>query len=285
MRDRDIRGLLRERWGFSGVLISDYGAIAELIAHGVAGDLAEAAALALSAGVDIDMMGGAYAEGLPVALERGLVPESALDEAAGRVLTLKERLGLFDDPYARGGASAVELDRALAREAAARSIVLLGNDGVLPLRPDARTLQLIEEGARWLAPVSARRLWTEFELTAGEPRVAAVVALLDDWGVLLGVHPDLHLSPAARQALQRRRGPLRSEVLLAVLACGGHATRLVVEGSDRHVRVTVTVDGAVHDVGQGGPLERAGAVVDTVGGRMSGDLGSPKGLALVLPRR
>lgn len=65
----------------------------------------------------------------------------------------------------------------------------------------------------------------------------------------------------------------------------GHASRLVVEGSDRHVRVTVTVDGAVHETGDGGPLERASAVVDTMGGRMSGDLGSPKGLALVLPRR
>ena len=68
----------------------------------MAADLAEAAALALKAGVDIDMMGGAYEHGLPAALERGLVDDGRIDAAVLRVLTLKERLGLFDDPYRRG---------------------------------------------------------------------------------------------------------------------------------------------------------------------------------------
>ncbi len=67
------KDFLRGRLGFEGVLISDYSAISELIRHGVAADLAEAAALALKAGVDIDMMANAYRDGLPVALERGLV--------------------------------------------------------------------------------------------------------------------------------------------------------------------------------------------------------------------
>ena len=99
-----LQGWLRGRLGFDGVLISDYNAIAELLDHGVAGDIAEAAALALKAGVDIDMMSNAYAQGLPEALERGLVTMAEIDASVRRVLELKERLGLFDDPYRRGAA-------------------------------------------------------------------------------------------------------------------------------------------------------------------------------------
>ncbi len=72
-----LRGWLRDRLGFKGVIVSDYNAIAELIHHGIAADLAEAAALALNAGVDIDMMAEAYRRGLPIALERGLVDDGA----------------------------------------------------------------------------------------------------------------------------------------------------------------------------------------------------------------
>lgn len=94
-----LRGTLRRAWGFEGVVVSDYGAVAELIRHGVAADIAEAAALTLIAGVDIDMMGDAYRRGLPTALARGLVGPEAVDGAVTRVLRLKERLGLFDEPY------------------------------------------------------------------------------------------------------------------------------------------------------------------------------------------
>src|ERR1700719_4799604 len=99
-----LHGWLRGRWGFKGVIISDYNAIAELMHHGIAADLAEAAAHALKAGVDIDMMADAYRRGLPAALERRLVSMAENDESVRRVLTLKERLGLFDDPYRRGAA-------------------------------------------------------------------------------------------------------------------------------------------------------------------------------------
>ena len=138
-----LRGLVREGWRFDGVMVSDHGAVAELIAHGVAEDDAEAAALALRAGVDIDLMGGAYGRGLPVALERGRVTSAEIDAAVRRVLTLKARLGLFDDPYRRCDAAPAparaEAHRELARDAARRSIVLLTNrDGVLPLRDGMR---------------------------------------------------------------------------------------------------------------------------------------------------
>src|ERR1700744_2607924 len=96
-----LRDRLRGHLGFDGVLVSDYNAIRELLNHGVAADLPEAAALALNAGVDIDMMADAYRHGLPVALERGLVSMEQIDTAVRRVLRLKEQLGLFDDPYNR----------------------------------------------------------------------------------------------------------------------------------------------------------------------------------------
>ena len=114
-----LRDYLRGELGFDGVLVSDYNAIGELIKHGVAADIVEAAVLALKAGVDIDMMAGAYRNGLPVALERGLVTIDEIDVCVRRVLRLKERLGLFDDPYRRGARA--EGDRNRRRSPAPRA--------------------------------------------------------------------------------------------------------------------------------------------------------------------
>ncbi|MBB3997101.1 glycoside hydrolase family 3 N-terminal domain-containing protein [Aureimonas pseudogalii] len=137
---RLLQDWLRGTAGFEGVVVSDYHALAELIAHGVAADAVEAAALAMRAGVDIDMMSEVYREGLAPALARGLVEIEAVDAAVRRVLALKERLALFERPYgpdAAPEAEALEERRAarrLAREAAARSIVLLTNrNATLPL--------------------------------------------------------------------------------------------------------------------------------------------------------
>ncbi|KAI95598.1 glycoside hydrolase [Rhodomicrobium udaipurense JA643] len=142
-----LTGVLRERLGFDGVLISDFFAVAELIKHGVAADAAEAAALALNAGVDIDMASGTYTDGLPEALARGLVRIETIDAAVRRVLALKLALGLFDKPYARGEdaltPTTIEAHRALAREAAQKSIVLLQNNGVLPLSAQTSRLAVI----------------------------------------------------------------------------------------------------------------------------------------------
>jgi beta-glucosidase len=145
-----VTGVLRARWGFGGLVISDYGAIGELIRHGVAADLAEAAALALNAGIDMDMMAYAYEKGLPGALERGLVTVATLDAAVRRVLRFKERLGLFDDPYRRcRGGEGADADarrewRAVAREAGRRSLVLLKNEGdLLPLAGSHRRIAVI----------------------------------------------------------------------------------------------------------------------------------------------
>jgi beta-glucosidase len=140
-----LRDHLRGRYGFDGVIISDYNAIGELLRHGVAADLSEAATLALRAGVDIDMMSNAYRTGLPVALGRGAVQIEEIDEAVRRVLALKERLGLFDDPYRRGSApesvTTFGERRRLARQISARSVVMLQNvRATLPLPGTIRRL-------------------------------------------------------------------------------------------------------------------------------------------------
>jgi len=143
-----LRDWLRGHLRFDGVIVSDYNAIGGLIHHGIAADLAEAAALALNAGVDIDMMADAYRRGLPSAMERGLVSLAQIDEAVRRVLTLKERLGLFEDPYRRGAksqtAATFRQRRALARAVGGRAIVMLKNErAVLPLADSVRRLCVI----------------------------------------------------------------------------------------------------------------------------------------------
>lgn len=135
--------VLRERWGFDGVVVADYFAVSFLEdMHGVAGDQAEAAALALRAGLDLELPATACYARLGEAAERGLATDDDVDLAVGRVLALKERLGLLDGPPVAPPAGPVELhaeaDAELVRRAAVRSLVLLRNEGdLLPLGPVA----------------------------------------------------------------------------------------------------------------------------------------------------
>jgi beta-glucosidase len=143
-----LRGVLRERFGFDGVIISDFSATAELIVHGVAADLAEAAALSIKAGIDIDMVSDVYVKGLPEALDRGLITIDLIDQAVTRVLRLKARLGLLDDAFRGRGGQGSRMHRpehrALAREAARRSMVLLQNRGdLLPLKSGGGKLAVV----------------------------------------------------------------------------------------------------------------------------------------------
>lgn len=145
-----VRGVLRDRWGYDGLIVSDWNAIPELLNHAVAATPEEAGALALRGGVDMDMAGNLYSTRLKAAVEAdpGLLP--LLDQAVTAVLTAKERLGLFDDPYGRADpareaqAMLTPEHRAVAREAARRSMVLLKNDGdILPLASSARRIAVI----------------------------------------------------------------------------------------------------------------------------------------------
>lgn len=133
--------LLRDQWHFHGFVVTDYNAVTELIAHGVAKDKAEASRLALHAGADMDMMGSAYIETLHKLVEEKKVPMSEVDQAVRNVLVAKYRLGLFRDPYHRMNDERAKrvimspANLAAERETASRSIVLLKNDGgVLPLK-------------------------------------------------------------------------------------------------------------------------------------------------------
>lgn len=139
-----MRELLREEWGFDGVVISDWGAVKELIPHGVAEDEAEAAYKAIQAGVDIEMMTSCYAHHLPQLVQSGQVDEGLIDEAVLRILKLKQKLGLFENPL-RGADPDAEREiifceehRRVSRELASKSCVLLKNEMVLPLNPKER---------------------------------------------------------------------------------------------------------------------------------------------------
>ncbi|OMH33248.1 glycosyl hydrolase [Tersicoccus sp. Bi-70] len=143
-----LTGVLRERWGFDGVVVSDYWAVTFLeTMHRVAGGPAEAAALAVSAGLDVELPNtGTYAR-LAEAVEAGLLDEATIDTAVARVLRQKIDLGLLDpgfDPATVGTERDLDsaANRQLAREVAERSIVLLANDGVLPLA-DGTSVALI----------------------------------------------------------------------------------------------------------------------------------------------
>lgn len=133
-----LTGVLRDRWGFEGTVVADYFAIRFLeTMHGVAADAGEAATLALRAGIDVELPTGSdYLDPLVAAVQDGRVEEEFVDRALRRVLRQKSALGLLG-PGADEGDPAVDLDsaenRALAREIAEASIVLLSNDGVLPL--------------------------------------------------------------------------------------------------------------------------------------------------------
>jgi len=173
-----IDGTLRERWGFDGMIVSDWNAVAELINHGVADNRAEAGALALRAGVDMDMTSSVFVNDLRVAIEADPALLDDLDLAVGRILTAKERLGLFDDPmaYHQTARETSELlaqdHRALARAVSTRSMVLLKNEAdALPLG----------EGAGRVAVIGALATdaWTQLGSWRAQGRPEDVITLLD----------------------------------------------------------------------------------------------------------
>ena len=143
--------VLREAWGFEGFVVTDAGAAADLETHHYAKDRPDAGVRALNAGVDMEMSppfgGDAAFRSLPAALEAGRITAARLDEACRRVLTMKMRMGLFEQPFVDlGEVEAVLGDpahREVARRAAVRSAVLLKNDGVLPLSPETGSIAVI----------------------------------------------------------------------------------------------------------------------------------------------
>lgn len=147
-----LRDILKGEWNFDGFVVSDWNSIGELLVHGVAADKKEAAKLAITAGSDMDMEGRCYVPNLKTLVEEGSVDEKLVDDAVRRVLRLKFRLGLFDDPYkycddSREKAEILTKENLeAARVAARRSIVLLKNDNhLLPLKKDGQKIAVIGE--------------------------------------------------------------------------------------------------------------------------------------------
>jgi beta-xylosidase len=148
-----LTGILREQWGFEGCVVSDYFSVRQLADyHQLAADVEEAAALALDAGLDVELPGtDCYGAPLLAAVRLGRVDESVVDVAVARVLATKFELGLFEQPLVDPGeataASGTLAHARLAREIAAKSLVLLRNDGTLPLRPEVASVAVIGPNA------------------------------------------------------------------------------------------------------------------------------------------
>lgn len=145
-----LTDLLRDDWKFNGFIVTDYSSINELIPHGIAADLAEAAKLSANAGVDMDMQGSAFLNCLNNLVKSGDVSEKTIDEAVKRILIAKYKLGLFDDPYKYCSKEREEKEimnaeqLAFARELAAKSCVLLKNENnILPVPESVRTIAVI----------------------------------------------------------------------------------------------------------------------------------------------
>ena len=177
--------ILRKEWGFDGFVVSDWGAVAELINHSI-GDGPTVARKALEAGVDMDMEGNLYGSVIAAQVRSGKIPESVVDEAVRRILRVKFALGLFDRPYAPEGPAydATPERRAAARKIADETLVLLKNEPV--------------EGVGALLP-----------LTAKAKKVALIGPLADNQRELLGawaVTGDPKYVVTLRTALQERLG-------------------------------------------------------------------------------
>ena len=143
-----LTDILRNEWGFRGFVVSDWGSVEQLVTHGYAVDKSEAAKKGLTAGVDMEMEGGCYAENLSRLVTSGQVPIAVVDEAVRRVLRVKYQLGLFEHPLPELDQEASTIltqeNLALAREAGRKSIVLLRNpQNILPLSKNLKKVAVI----------------------------------------------------------------------------------------------------------------------------------------------
>lgn len=148
-----LEDILRKQWGFDGLVVSDYFGINMINEyHRVAADKNNAARMALEAGVDIELPStDCYNQPLIEAVRKGLVEESRIDSIVSRILSMKFRLGIFENPYVPETGVAIHFQnaaqRAFSRKAAEKSIVLLKNDGILPLKRESRKVAVIGPNA------------------------------------------------------------------------------------------------------------------------------------------
>lgn len=170
-----LRELLRDKEGFDGTVISDWGSIGQLEEQGVAADMDEAAVQAIEAGVDIDMMSPAYMFRLEELVKNGQIPESFIDESAFRVLMMKNQLGLFENPFAGLGKSGKLTlhNRTKAYQMASESCVLLKNEEILPLCQKQKVI--------WAGPyVTSKEFLSRWAIFGEHEPVETIEAILQD---------------------------------------------------------------------------------------------------------
>jgi beta-glucosidase len=303
--------ILRRRWGLTGPVVSDWASVAQLVDQGFAADGAEAAAQAINAGVDIDMSSGLYRDHLAAHVTAGRVPLAAIDEAVRRVLRLKFELCLFEHPCTEANrlTNAAPEQLAFLGEFAARSIVLLKNDGILPLAAGARRITLVGPLADSAAPLLG--CWVQQGRAAETPSLAAALRERLPAGTTLQVAsgcsvqaaPTDDLAPAVAAARESNlvilcvgeEGPMsgedasrttlrlagRQEELITAVAATGKPMILVI-GSGRPIEIEAFEGkmSAVLAVWAGGTCT-ASALADLLLGRRE-----PAGrLAVTWPRR
>jgi beta-glucosidase len=210
--------ILRERWGFGGFVVADYAGIHEILrSHALVSELDRAATLALEAGIDVELPStDAYGAPLAHALDRGYVDPAIVDQAVARILRAKFELGVFEYPYVGPDVPRdAEADRALAQTIARRSLVLVQNDGVLPLQDDLGVVAVIGPNAD-----SARNMLGDYSYTA---HIETLIGMRDGANPFgfpipedldLGMTEDMKGRPTILSAIRDRIGPA-SEVRFA----------------------------------------------------------------------
>ena len=200
-----LTGILKGEWGFGGAVVGDADGVGNLIAHGVAEDLRHGLAQAYAAGLDVEMGGNALSVDGRSPLTDQDVNSTRLDDAVRRVLLLKSELGLFERPYvdeSREILAATPESRAAAREAAERSVVLLKNDGTLPVPAPPRRVLLTGPYAESTDHLGA---WVQSHAAPSGSLGDAIRALQPDWSLTVAEGAgfftgDPRLQDAARAA-------------------------------------------------------------------------------------
>jgi beta-glucosidase len=254
-----LTGVLRQRWGFDGFVVSDWGAIPMLAEHGLSTNLGESARLALEAGIDVEIFHSAYGQPLVEEVKAGRVSMATVDQAVARVLRAKFRLGLFERPYVEeAGAQVVGCreHRDLARQVARESIVLLRNEGaLLPLRKDIGSIAVIGP--------NADDIYNQLgDYTAMQDRVA-IVTVLDGIKAAVGTGTEVRFAAGCKVRDASREGIAQAVELarrsdIAIVCVGGSSTRFI--------------DPAFFDVNSGAFIPGKDTVSDTGEGLDRSDL-------------
>ncbi|MBB4659941.1 beta-glucosidase BglX [Parvularcula dongshanensis] len=219
-----LQDVLRKAWSYDGLVVSDWNAVLELTNHGVAADRVGAGTLALEAGVDMEMTSGIYAQDLAEAVRGDETLQASLDDAVGHVLLAKDRLGLFDDPYAyhdtdrEAAVMLSEEHRAVARDAAVKSMVLLKNENqTLPIREGAGRVALI--GALADDPYSPLGSWSAQGSSGDVVTIRAGLEAALPEGVRIDYVPgaDARSMPDRRDLRDAVRAAERADVAVLVI--------------------------------------------------------------------